>query len=213
MALPVLDFDYTDYDRFYEPSDDTYLLLDALEAEKHFLGDVVKPSICLEIGPGSGAVITALAKTLNAENVYPYMLAVDINVDAAVATRRTAKANNVIVEVVQGDLVGCLKLESAVDVLVFNPPYVPTPSEEVGTRDIAAAWAGGIRGREVVDRLLPKVPQLLSPNGVMYMITVDDNDPKEIMCIMKNKGIHGQIIASRRAKNEALSVIKFTWAG
>jgi release factor glutamine methyltransferase len=64
------------------------------------------------------------------------MLAVDINRDAAVATRRTATASGISIDVVQGDLASPLlpRLAGAVDVLIFNPPYVPTPPEEVGTQ-------------------------------------------------------------------------------
>ncbi len=45
-----------------------------------------------------------------------------------------------------------------VDLLVFNPPYVPSEQEELGRADIAAAWAGGLNGRVVIDRFLSLVP-------------------------------------------------------
>jgi hypothetical protein len=37
----------------------------------------------------------------------------------------------------------------------------------VGTSDIRAAWAGGHRGRVVIDRVLPLVPTLLSAGTII----------------------------------------------
>lgn len=51
MSLPSLDhFHFREYDHFYEPAEDTYLLIDALRADADFLRDSVRPSLCLEIG-------------------------------------------------------------------------------------------------------------------------------------------------------------------
>lgn len=50
---------------------------------------------------------------------------------------------------------------------------------QVGSRGIEAAWAGGVRGREVTDRFLPAVAQLLSSQGLFYLVTIAENDPGE----------------------------------
>ena len=42
-------------------------------------------------------------------------------------------------------------------VQIFNPPYVPTPDDELTRTDIARAWAGGNRGRAIIDKFLPQV--------------------------------------------------------
>lgn len=88
------------------------------------------------------------------------------------------------------------RLSQRVDVLVFNPPYVPTLSEEAGyaqqSRGIQGAWAGGLRGMEVTDQVLDLVgvrpisyhctilltfhfQKLLSDRGVFYLVAVKHN--------------------------------------
>lgn len=50
------------------------------------------------------------------------------------------------------------RLRNSVDVLVFNPPYVPTESEEAQEGQehgqISSSWAGGYDGMEVTNKLL-----------------------------------------------------------
>uniref|UniRef100_A0A3B5MHS3 Methyltransferase HEMK2 n=1 Tax=Xiphophorus couchianus TaxID=32473 RepID=A0A3B5MHS3_9TELE len=135
----------------------------------------------------------------------------DVNPAAAQCTARTACCNRVALQPIITDLVQSLlpQLSGKVDVVLFNPPYVVTPSEEVGSRGVEAAWAGGERGRRVTDRFLPLVPQLLSSKGLFYLVTIAENKPEEIISLMSQFGLEGETRLSTRAGNERLSVLRF----
>ncbi|KAB0345780.1 hypothetical protein FD754_022706 [Muntiacus muntjak] len=190
----------------YEPAEDTFLLLDALEAAA---GELTGVEICLEVGSGSGVVSAFLASVIGPHALY---MCTDVNPEAAACTLETARCNKVHIQPIITDLVKGLlpRLKEKVDLLVFNPPYVVTPPEEVGSRGIQAAWAGGRSGREVIDRFLPLAPDLLSPRGLFYLVTIKENNPEEILKIMKTKGLQGTTALSRRAGQEILSVLKFS---
>ncbi|XP_064480449.1 methyltransferase N6AMT1-like [Ornithodoros turicata] len=208
IETPALDhFTTNDYDCVYEPAEDSFLLIDALEKE---LSDLRRrnPAICLEVGCGSGIISAALAKALG--NTC-YMLATDINVKASEATKRTGERNGVHVEPVVTDLVSSLlpRLRHKVDILIFNPPYVVTPSEECLEESLTKAWAGGHLGREVTDRLSLLVPDLLSPTGLYFLVVIRENKPDEIRKSLARKGLQSKIVISRRCGAEFLSVICF----
>ncbi|KAE8984636.1 hypothetical protein PR003_g23620 [Phytophthora rubi] len=207
--LPEIDMAY-DCD-VYEPAEDTFLFLDALQDELPKLV-ALDPAICVEIGCGSGAVFVYLATQLQKLGTRSTFLATDINSLAVGVAQQTAKINGVeAFDIVRTDLLQCYesRIQGQVDVLLFNPPYVPTPSEEVGSTGIEAAWAGGLHGREVVDRLLPKINGLLSPRGVFYMVVVVENKPKEIAAILAKDNFEMTVVRSTKAKNERLSILKF----
>jgi len=110
---------------------------------------------------------------------------------------------------VRADLTGPLqrRLAGLVDVVLFNPPYVPTPPEEVGSENIEAAWAGGIDGREVIDRLLPTVAELLAPRGRLYLVLVAENRPTDVAAALAATGLtKATRVKATRAKNESLSI-------
>ena len=199
-----------DYEHVYEPAEDSFLLLDALTKEKRFLKTVTRPRICLEVGSGSGVVTTFIGKLLGSKLLY---FTTDINPHAAAVTQRTGAQNGVLINPVLTDLASALeeRLERKVDVLVFNPPYVVTPSEEVGSSGIEASWAGGDRGREVLDRFFPAIPHLLSNNGVFYLVIIKENNQEEIGSIMGNLGFDMSVVMTRRSGPEFLSILKFVW--
>lgn len=76
----------------------------------------------------------------------------DINGKASQVSIKTMSQNKVtttdaittnVTEALENRLLG------TVDILLCNPPYVLTPSHEVGSNGITASWAGGAKGREV----------------------------------------------------------------
>ncbi|TSK17820.1 HemK methyltransferase family member 2 [Bagarius yarrelli] len=136
----------------------------------------------------------------------------DLNPAAAECTVETSRRNNLNLQPVLTDLTECLlpRLKGMVDVLLFNPPYVVTPSEEVGGHGIEASWAGGKRGREVMDRFFPIVSQLLSQQGLFYLVTVSDNNPEEILSLLAESGLRGDVCLSRQAGREKLFILRFS---
>lgn len=199
----------------YPPSDDSFALVDALAAEGAWLAGR-RPQVCLEVGCGSGYVVCTLALLLESWGLRPAVFGTDRNPEAVRCARETLGNHGVghRVELVVSDLFRNVgpALAGAVDLLVFNPPYVPTPPEEVAGGGIYAAWAGGERGREVIDAFLAEAPRVLSASGCVYMIAIAQNDPEEILAVMRGRGFAGANVLTRKADEEVISVLKF-WRG
>lgn len=201
-------FTLSDYDNVYEPAEDSFLMLDALECELETIRKQ-RPLVCVEVGSGSGVVLTGLAKSLGQSCMY---LSTDLNPHAATATQKTAVKNSVIINVVNCDLVVPLipRLWNSVDVLIFNPPYVPTEECELSDNNhLALSWAGGLRGRAVMDRFFPHISDIMSQSGIFYLLIVRENDENDILSLMRTKGWAGYTVKERRAGPEFLKVLKF----
>ncbi|KAI8826657.1 S-adenosyl-L-methionine-dependent methyltransferase [Fimicolochytrium jonesii] len=224
----------SDYNNVYEPAEDTFLFLDALQKDVEFIR-ALRPSICLEIGSGSGCVTTFLGTLLGEQSKALY-LTTDINPHAISATVATGLRNGVTIDALQSDLIPPFTRPRSIDVLLFNPPYVVTPPEEVwrgyepqrpntkppstflgsefgnGSNGIEASWAGGIDGREVIDRLLPQIQDALSARGVFFMVVINENKPEEIRSWMGSEEMgmfSSEVVLSRKAGREGLSILKF----
>ena len=211
-----------DYNLVYEPSDDTYLLLDGILLAMNDgccdnPQDRDQPFTTVEIGCGTGVPTVYLATQL--QRRYPQHThrhyVTDVNHNALRIAQEIAVVNGVGPLHAHAcdlatDLVQILKQQ--VDILLFNPPYVPTPDDEVGTTGIEASWAGGLDGRRVVDRAIPQIHQLLKkPTGIAFLITVDDNKPVEMKAMFARLGLEMIPWVRRKARNEYLSVQRIQW--
>lgn len=213
--LPTPDLSHlnsSDYDHVYEPAEDSFALLDALENDISLLRSLHTLPMILEIGSGTGIVSTFLQQSIFEQSLH---LCTDINALACQVTRQTSSFNmagskSTILDSVRASLSHGLRLRS-VDLIVFNPPYVPTCESEIDHQagSITASWAGGFDGLTITSQFLALVADLLAPHGICYLLTVARNKPEELLNYARGHGLHGHAVLQRRAGREKLIVLRF----
>lgn len=115
---------------------------------------------CLDLCTGSG--VQALLTATHAERV----VAVDINPRAARCARFNAQVSGAAnVEVILGDLFEPIGSAERFDLITANPPFVPSPVNELQFRD------GGLSGEDIQQRIVAGLPRYLAPGGVAQMVT------------------------------------------
>jgi len=203
MSLPTPLYDLSEHPDVYEPREDTHLFLDALEKEANFIRQK-QPLLACEVGSGSGILITALATILKSSCAY---FSTDVNVSACAATKKTSLMNGASVEVIAMNLTGMFT--SQFDLILFNPPYVLTEDREITGRGLNRAYAGGSHGREIIDVFLSSLPNVLSKEGVCYLLVLRENKIEEIKRILGEFGFKNEVVIERKVPGEYLYVYKF----
>lgn len=202
MELKTAKYDLKSYSNVYEPREDSFLMLDALELEITFLNNL-NPVFALEVGSGSGVIITSLACVLE-QCVF---FAIDINDQACLATKNTSQLNQCNIEVLNSNLTDGLK-DCLFDLVIFNPPYVVTDPGEYEKGMINKAWAGGVSGRNIIDEFIDKLPNVLSESGVCYLLLLKENDINAIQKILGKLNFTSEIILERKIVGEHLFIMK-----
>jgi release factor glutamine methyltransferase len=171
----------------YSPDADTYLLLDAARLE-------VKPGDrVLEVGTGSGLIAAELAGMTG-------VVATDINPHATLCARKKG------VEVVQSDLF--CGIRNSFDLILFNPPYLPTQPEERINDWLEHALDGGETGRVVIERFSEQVGSVLAPGGRILLLISSLTGLPEVRDLFFRAGFISEIELRKKIEDETLYVLK-----
>jgi release factor glutamine methyltransferase len=172
----------------YEPEADTFLLLNAA------LDEVRPGDRVLEIGTGSGTIAAGLLGRAQ-------VLATDINPHAALCAHARG------VDVVRTDLVSGLR--GPFDLILFNPPYLPTLPEERIDDWLEYALDGGTSGRVVIERFATEAGRVVAPHGRILLLVSQLTGVQEVADLFSAQGFWYETVTEQDAEGEMLSVLKF----
>lgn len=138
-----------------------------------------RPPLVVDLGTGSGAVAIALARELPETRI----VATDISRRALRVARMNAEAQGVSDRILflRGDLwraLHDLRLGGQVDLVVSNPPYIP--SGTLGSLMPEVQWEprlaldGGPDGLRVIREIIAITPERLRPGGFLLLEIGDD---------------------------------------
>jgi release factor glutamine methyltransferase len=177
------------YDRLqvYRPEADSYLLLEAARIEMK-PGDRV-----LEVGTGSGLISCELAKVAG-------IMATDINPHAVLCASKAG------VDVVRTDLFTGIR--GLFDLVLFNPPYLPTQPEERMDDWLECALDGGENGRAVIERFARNIGDVLAPDGRILLLISSLTGLSDVQGLFAGQGYSAGIAMQQDVEDEVLYVLK-----
>jgi release factor glutamine methyltransferase len=167
----------------YQPEADTYLLLDAALRE-------VKPGDrVLEVGTGSGLIAAGLMKRAAT-------VATDISPHAVHCAREAG------IEIIRCNLADAIR--GRFDIILFNPPYLPTEPQERIDDWFEYALDGGKTGRETIDLFARGVSRVLADRGRILLLISSLTGLSEVRQLFAESGFTSEIVRQDTLEDEEL---------
>lgn len=174
----------------YQPAEDSHLLATVAAEE------VVEDDLVFEVGTGSGYIAEHVAEETGAR-----VVASDLNPHAC----RSARDRGV--ETLRADLVSPIR-DGACDVVLFNPPYLPTEEAEEWDDWMEMALSGGETGREVIDPFLDAVGRILAPDGYVLLLVSSLTGVEEVVETAAESDFSAVALRDESYPFESLTVLK-----
>ncbi|KFZ78955.1 methyltransferase [Amycolatopsis sp. MJM2582] len=167
----------------YRPQHDTWLLASALSAS-----GMPREAKVLDLCTGTGALaLTAAAHGARS------VTAVDISRRALAAVWVNARLRRLPVRPLRGGLAEAAS-GGPFDVVLANPPYVPSPIPATGA---ARAWDAGPDGRIVLDQVCAQAAELVAPGGYLMMVHSAVSGPDTSSTQLRAAGLTPSVVATR----------------
>jgi release factor glutamine methyltransferase len=138
------------------------------------------------------------------------VLATDVSEDALAVARENAAALGAVVDFATGDVWAAVHGDARFEVVVSNPPYVP--SKELATlsrevrREPCIALDGGEDGLDVIRRIVAGAPARLVPGGVLC-VEMHESHRESLPRLCREAGF-----ASAEARRDLAGLPRFTVA-
>lgn len=171
----------------YQPEADTYLLLDAT------LNEVRPGDRVLEVGTGSGFIAGELSKRNN-------VVATEINPHAAIC------AHTAGIDVVRCNLVDPIR--GLFDLVIFNPPYLPTEPHERIDDWLEYALDGGETGQATIERFAADVARVLAPEGRILLLVSSLTGLNDVKNLFTRLDFSSDVVRQENVEDEILYVLR-----
>lgn len=179
--------------------------------------DEKKEYTIVELGTGSGCICLSLANYFKGKvSIY----GVDINDEALIVAEKNLEDLNLKnkVKLLKGDLfkgIESLHLEEKVDIIVSNPPYIPSETienlqEEVKKYEPIEALDGGKDGLYFYRRIIPESKKYLNKTGILTLeigydqgekvSTIFETEGYENIEIIKDLQGHDRVVVGQMPK-------------
>jgi len=195
----------------YPPSDDTYLIIDYFKKniDENFFDGLPLKSIrkILDMGTGTGMIALFLLEIKkNFSKFTSNIYASDISDTAIRCATLNEGANNYKnnINFIKSDLFGSFpsNLQHSFDIIVFNPPYLPSLSykeKDTIPRRSDSNWDGGGRGIEVFLEFIRQVKGFINLEQKYYIYYISSSvaDLSQLNDELETRGFLNRILAKK----------------
>jgi release factor glutamine methyltransferase len=183
----------------YQPAEDSALLARAA------VDAVGTDDRVLEVGTGSGWVAARVASEPGTD-----VVASDLNPHACREARERARTLEADGErgfaVVAADLVSPFRADTF-DVVLFNPPYLPTDPDNAWDDWMERALSGGKSGRDVIEPFLDGVGRVLAPGGRVLLLVSSLTGYETVLDYAHERGFSTEKAVEESYPFETLTVV------